>query len=224
MVGGLCCLMSSEGIPRGGGLDAGTSSFTKNSIIIIFLGALGVVLLMTCTWFNFPWARRLFGRSPPPGSADDVGGPREHTSQQGAPPRADSEEERVTLQGHALENRVHTRRRAAPRSYHLPGSHTVVRIDDMSKVPEAGPPPPTEKELRLQKEAAERVASPMLYGRSSYLQRSMSSLIGSFRFATTPRSPARSTAGCSEPNVRRMENEPFASTCSMDDIRIDKRI
>ncbi|PWU82935.1 hypothetical protein C4B63_462g15 [Trypanosoma cruzi] len=92
------------------------------------------------------------------------------------------QQQQETLHGHALENRVRTRQHLFPRTYHLPDGHTVLHVDDFRRIPEAAPPPATEEGLRRQREEAERVPSPVFYGRSSYLLRSMSSILVAFAF------------------------------------------
>ncbi|PWU91505.1 hypothetical protein C3747_338g40 [Trypanosoma cruzi] len=151
------------------------------------------------------------------------------------------QQQQETLHGHALENRVRTRQHRFPRTYHLPDGHTVLHVDDFRRIPEAAPPPATEEGLRRQREEAERVPSPVFYGRSSYLLRSMSSIFSSFCFQTTPETPAatsmgpkplsaqnkKDTQGANDdnnsPSVRRKANEPIDTPShGVDDLRHDK--
>ncbi|ESL07124.1 hypothetical protein TRSC58_05193 [Trypanosoma rangeli SC58] len=177
-------------------------NITKWSLIILVaLGTLVLSFFVACVWFNFHWMRGVLGGM-------SIVHPRlqlhsNTPAQQDQAPFGESEPE--TLQGHALENRVRARRHRGPYSYHLPDGHTTVHIDDFSTLPEAKPPPPTEEEMQRWREEAERVPSPVFYGRGSYFCHSVSSLFGSFRIQTTPRTPAAVSGGSrtfSAPNRR----------------------
>ncbi|RNF14614.1 uncharacterized protein Tco025E_05871 [Trypanosoma conorhini] len=213
-------------------------TITKWSLIIlVVLGSLALSIFVACVWFNFHWTRRIMGGLsiglPFSQSRSVVAGngvPRQVQAQGG-------ENEQETLRGHALENRVRVRRHQGPQSYHLPDGHTTVYVDDFSRLPEAKPPPPTEEEMQQRREEAERVPSPVFYGRGSYLRRSMSSLFGSFRLQTTPRTPAAASVGSrvfSSPSRRddrrghgdstsRRPNEPTNTSLSgVDPSKLDK--
>ncbi|RNC54396.1 hypothetical protein TcCL_ESM08173 [Trypanosoma cruzi] len=216
-------------------------------IIIVIIAVLVLALLLACMWFNVCWRRRLFSRSSvvhirvenqnitqgnflySPHRTQPVEGPQQEQQQQ------------ETLHGHALENRVRTRQHRFPRTYHLPDGHTVLHVDDFRRIPEAAPPPATEEGLRRQREEAERVPSPVFYGRSSYLLRSMSSIFSSFCFQTNSEIPAatsmgpkplsaqnkKDTQGANDdnnsPSVRRKANEPIDTPShGVDDLRHDK--
>ncbi|EKF29418.1 hypothetical protein MOQ_006800 [Trypanosoma cruzi marinkellei] len=222
-------------------------TITWSSImLLVVISVLVLSVLLVCTWFNIYRKRRLFARSSgihirvenqniaqgnflyPSYPAQPEEGPQQQQQQE-------------TLQGHALENRVRTRQHRFPRTYHLPDGHTVLHVDDFSRVPEAAPPPATQEELRRQREEAERVPSPVFYGRSSYLRRSMSSIFSSFYFQTTPETPVapsmgpkslsaqntKDTQGANDdnksPSVRKKANEPIGTPShDVDDLRHDK--
>ncbi|EAN86275.1 hypothetical protein C3747_229g53 [Trypanosoma cruzi] len=211
-------------------------------IIIVIIAVLVLALLLACMWFNVYWRCCLLSRS----SVVHIRVENQNIAQGNflyPPHRTQPEEgqQQETLHGHALENRVRTRQHRFPRTYHLPDGRTVLHVDDFRRIPEAAPPPATEEGLQRQREEAERVPSPVFYGRSSYLLRSMSSIFSSFCFQATPETPAatsmgpkplsarnkKDTQGANDdnnsPSVRRKANEPIdIPSHGVDDLKRDK--
>ncbi|KEG07610.1 hypothetical protein DQ04_09291020 [Trypanosoma grayi] len=150
---------------------------------LILIGFIAVGFLLMCGWLKCQFGPRSLWLEEAAGAYYDSGSTQRRNQQQ----EQAQEQEPTTLPGQPLENRVRMRRGPLPHAYYLPDGHTVVHIDDPNKIPEAAPPPPTEEELQRQREEAERIASPVLYGRGMYLNCSIVTCSdGSFCYPNTP--------------------------------------